>query len=615
MQYEDIIFKDDDVIFHGEDQSTHAFYISKGNVELFRMGKIIYTAGVGEFIGQSGVISGKKYGLTAKAVGQTRIQKIEKNEFLSLMQDDPVVAATVVKNMSAQIYNNKKIKKIKPQSNDLTADINKLVDDFNYHKGAVKVQASPGRDLVLSADYDSKSLVAITPNIIEMSAAKKSFVSFLTSFVTGVGSSLIDENPIKILIPAIENDVRNMYQKWIMSVIEPLAKIKIIKEKEMLSVEDEHNSFRKSYEMISKYNCDLAIWGGIDIDGKLLTLKFSSSIPASDFMGNAPKNTLYIPLVGGDSLYSLLRALVLSSINPKDDEHQEILQDLLPIAISEAQDNMVTTVDLSNTERISNMVCLGNCAYSLANSSGRDDFYRKAKDIYKDSLSQVSPQDDRNNFILQRQLGQISQNISDKISVDPKDIPMKISIINEAIEHFNTALERTTKDANPLAWAELEYTVAGAYQQRASLEGNEEDFAKSIASYQSVLDVFSFDAFPIKWAEIMNSIGRTLQIYGEVFKDMDALKRSVKMYRQALMVRSKDMYPLLWAHTQNNLGSVLFLLARHVKDKETLQKAMDSFVLAKEVYSESGAVKMLTVVEKNIVRASDFNRELKRSRK
>ncbi len=572
--YEDIIFKDDEIVFHADDASTHAFYISKGNVDLYHLGKKVYTAGVGEFIGQSGVISGKKYGLTAKTVGQSRIQKIEKHEFLSLVQDDPVVAANVVKNMSAQIYNNQQVKKVKPRSNDLTADINKLVDDFNYHRPAVTIgQKTPGRDLVIADKYDSKSLVAASPNLIEMSPVKKSFVSFLSSFVTGVGSSLIDDNPITIAVPRIENDVNNnMYQKWLVSVVEGIAKIKIIKPKISLSLIDEFESFRKSYDIISQYNADLVIWGGIDDDARLLTLKFSSTIPGSDFMGNAAKNTLYIPLQGGDGLYSLLRAPVMS-----------------------------------NDEIISNMVCLGNASYTFANSVGRADFYRKAKEIYNSCMNTISPTDDKNYFILQKQLGQINQNISEK--VDAYDS------ISESIKHFEAALSKTPKDINPLAWAELEYSIAQSYQQKAILGGNEDDFSKSIASYQSVLEVFGFDNYPIKWAEVMNSIGKTLQVYGEVYKDMDALKRAVKMYRQALMVRSKEMYPLLWANTQNNLGSVLFLLARHVKDNETLNKAIESFNYARDIYDESGAIKMLVVVEKNLVRAEAFKKELRLIRK
>ncbi len=604
MQYEDLIFKDGDTLFHSEDDSTHAFYISKGNVDLYRAGKKIYTAGIGEFLGQSGVISGKKYGLTAKAIGTIRVQKIEKNEFISLVQDDPVVAANVVKNMSSQIYNNKKVKTLKPQSNDLTADINKLVDGFNYHKPtAYRTAHAPGRELILTSDYDSKSLVAANPSLVTMSPAKKSFVSFLSSFITGMGSALIDENPITIIVPKIEGDYNNIYHNWIISVMEPLAKIKFISPKEVLGLEDEMESFRKSYAMITKHNADLAIWGGVDEDGRLLTLKFSSSIPSVDFMANAPKNTLYIPIQGGDGLYSLLRAVALASINPKDEEHQEVLQDLLPIAIAEAEGNFITAPSMTNDERISNMVCLGNSAYTYAQSGGRDDFYRKANEIYKQSLNQISPTDDKNYFIVQTQLGQINKSISEKTGT--------FASIDEAINNFSSALEKISKETNPMVWAETSFNLAGSYQQKATIDGSEEDFAKAITNYQSTLDVFTFDAYPIKWAEVMNSIGKSLQVFGEINKDFDALKRAVKMYRQSLMVRSKDMYPLLWAHTQNNLGSVQFLLARHLKDKDTLAKSIESFTMAKDVYSESGAIRMQTIVEKNLSRAISFRSELR----
>ncbi len=605
MQYEDIIFKDEETIFHSDDNSTHAFYISKGNVELFRLGKKIYTAGVGEFIGQSGVISNKPYGLTAKSVGTSRLQKIEKHEFLSLIQDDAIVATNVMKNMSAQIYNNDKVKKIKPKTNALTSKINHIVDDFNYHKPAVNSTLSPRRELTLTSDYDSKSLIASTPTLMEHSPIKKSFLSFLTSFITGTGSSLLRDNPLIIIVPKIENDVNDMFQNWIISVIHPIAKIKTIRTKFTLSLEQENESYRTSYDLLSNHNGDLVIWGGIDNDGKLLTLKFSSAIPSSDFMGNASKNTLYIPLQGGDGLYSLLRALTLASIHPKDEEHQEIIQDTLPIAITEAEKNFIATPDMSNNERISNMICLGNCAYTYAQSVERDDFYLKAQSIYNDSLKQISPTDDVNYFILQKQLGQISQSISKKTDIS--------SNIDEAISHFQSASEKTSKEFNPIAWAELEFSTAQSYQQKAVIEGQEEDFSKAIEYYQSSLEVFTFDIYPIKWAEVMNSIGKTLQVYGEINKDLDSLKRSINMYRQALLVRSKDLYPLLWAHTQNNLGSVLFLLARHIKDLNTLEKSIDSFVLANEVYTESGAIKMQTITEKNLSRAKAFQKELLRT--
>ena len=97
------------------------------------------------------------------------------------------------------------------------------------------------------------------------------------------------------------------------------------------------------------------------------------------------------------------------------------------------------------------------------------------------------------------------------------------------------------------------------------------------AAYENALRVTTRELDPIAYAELQHNLGNTFLIMGERRRDDQDLRLAVAAYQDALQGRSRERDPLAWAETQMNLGKTLYLLGQ-------LSDAAAKLAMAEQVF-------------------------------
>ncbi|HEX9921086.1 MAG TPA: hypothetical protein VGD99_00340 [Anaerolineae bacterium] len=125
--------------------------------------------------------------------------------------------------------------------------------------------------------------------------------------------------------------------------------------------------------------------------------------------------------------------------------------------------------------------------------------------------------------------------------------------LEQAIVHFQQALEVRTRQAFPTDWAMTQNNLGNAFANR--LQGDRAgNLEQAIVHYQQALEVRTRQVFSEDWAGIQNNLGTAFadRIKGDRAGN---LEQAIVHYQQALEVRTRQAFPADWALTQNNLGN------------------------------------------------------------
>ena len=144
--------------------------------------------------------------------------------------------------------------------------------------------------------------------------------------------------------------------------------------------------------------------------------------------------------------------------------------------------------------------------------------------------------------------------------------------LEQAIEHFQLALEVYTRDASPEQWARTQFDLGLAYGRRVQGE-RVLNLEQAIEHFQLALEVYTRDASPEQWAGTQFALGlaSTARIQGERALN---LEQAIEHHRQALEVYTRDAFPEEWARTQNSLGTA-YRLRIHGDREENLERAIE----------------------------------------
>jgi CHAT domain-containing protein/tetratricopeptide (TPR) repeat protein len=175
--------------------------------------------------------------------------------------------------------------------------------------------------------------------------------------------------------------------------------------------------------------------------------------------------------------------------------------------------------------------------------------------------------------------------------------------LEEAITHYQLALKVRTRAAFPQDWAATQHNLANAYNQRIHGE-RADNLEQAIALYKLALGVYTRVAFPEKWAQTQNNLATTYRdrIHGE---RADNLEKAIALYQLALEVYTRAAFSQDWAMTQNNLATAYFFRIRG-KRADNLEKAIDHYQLALEVYTRAAFPQDWAMTQDNLASAYLF---------
>jgi CRP/FNR family transcriptional regulator, cyclic AMP receptor protein len=91
------------VIFVKDDDPGHAYVVKSGRVEIREAGRLLEGIEPGEIFGEVGMIDRGPRSASAVAVGPTDLYVIDRPTFDSLVRDNPVFAAAIMRDMARRL--------------------------------------------------------------------------------------------------------------------------------------------------------------------------------------------------------------------------------------------------------------------------------------------------------------------------------------------------------------------------------------------------------------------------------------------------------------------------------------------------------------------------------
>ncbi|MDP6573271.1 MAG: hypothetical protein QGI63_00890 [Rhodospirillales bacterium] len=356
-------------------------------------------------------------------------------------------------------------------------------------------------------------------------------------------------------------------------------------------------------ERVLRAHADLLVWGEAPQPGATLTLRFVSALAEDEdrpgYFG--PGACLKLPASFGPEISQILLAAGLAATTPQSEGKRLRLVEALPKALNAALPVYnALPLDITEGERTSIQICMGNAASTVAALHGSLDLYQVAAQAYQSALENISKDDHPIEWATaQRNLGVALQALA-----EPSD---DADSLGAAADAYHAALGVITKALFPREWAALQNRLGLMLYKLDRKTGDTELVKHALSAFQASLQVFTRAAEPLRWADIMNNFAQAAQMLGGELRNVEVLKTSAAACRSVLEVRTRDSAPLMWAATQNNLGTALFLIAKEDRnDTVHLQGSVEAFALAGDVYTEHGATKLAALAQRNQSRAESL---------
>lgn len=159
----------------------------------------------------------------------------------------------------------------------------------------------------------------------------------------------------------------------------------------------------------------------------------------------------------------------------------------------------------------------------------------------------------------------------------------KADNIEQVIKHCLKALMIHKLEKSPLQWATTEYILADAYRGRI-YEDKALSIEIAIEHYKNALKLKTEENFPFDWAMIHNNIALA---YSDRIKGngVDNIEQVIKHYDEALRVFTYKNFPMLWVKIHINLASAFG--DRTLGDKaKNIESVIKHYKYALRVYTQ-----------------------------
>ncbi len=132
----------------------------------------------------------------------------------------------------------------------------------------------------------------------------------------------------------------------------------------------------------------------------------------------------------------------------------------------------------------------------------------------------------------------------------------RLSEMPRKVELCEQSMRRIECENHPVLWAALQVELANALVQNP-LGHRAENLEQAIFHYQQALEVLTRQAYPEQWAGTQNNLGEAYRnrIRGERAEN---LEQAIFHYQQALEVYTRQAYPVECRQTARNLGNLAF---------------------------------------------------------
>jgi len=580
-------FRDGKTIFREGEASTCAYVVTEGDVELTKTGPKgpirLAVLNKGELFGEMGLLDDSPRSATARAVGQTTLEIVSREEFLTMVREDPKQAVAVMEKLVARL---------------------RKADEMLVGKMPAARSSSTPKAAVLQSQPPSQIPQAAAQRPPQ-AAQKPGFFSRLIGRPAGAAASAA---PLIVAIAEIVGDQGGVQAKAIGTALDGKEGISVKYVKKPLQPEENDGGAitgqvaalaAKGRKMLAGVNGDILIWGSLTEDQRALRLRFLSALEDDERPGAFGTTTfLDLPLGFEGEIAELLRAITLAATVPRTDPQVQYVRAHLPKVLDACKNiGRKPPLDLDKSSQASVMLCFANAAAAAGWTTGNLDWLAEAKTAYQAAIRMLARANARyEGAVAHKQLGVVLQVLGEKKQDD--------GLIDEALKEFEEAQTVLTREDFPLAWANLQNRqglLAYKKEMRDGLGTGNASLKQAVTAFQGALSVYTMTETPLKWAEAKHNLGQALQVLGGQARNPDLLNKAIEAGRDALEVRTRERFPLPWAATMNSLGSALFLLAKIDEEAvEELVAAAEAFQGAVDVYTTHGLTKTAQIAERNL---------------
>ena len=588
----DKIYNDGEIIFQEGDASTCAFVLKSGSIELFKgLGtEIVPLAilGPGDILGEMGILDNSPRSVTARAVGETTLRIIDRDNLLAQMRTNPDAAIKMLGRLAARLR----------QTNEL------LYQALRHNSGSLTKKDHEDGESVISKIFKRFRWSRPSSDIF----AENSHTSHKP----------INGKPFTILVANLDGDAEELQATAklhsLLNGIEGLI-IKIIPQS--LSIDIASTRFRglkmaatRGRYWLAEEDAQLLLWGDViraDIveqmsansPGKfrwgkgeavsLIRLRFINLLGEVDSRpgGLLLGDHIDIPLSAEGEWRSALRAFILEGIYPEDEAGRQFRQYMLA--------NDAAAMRFQGEPEGSNILHAQRAALFIVQANAmiatNSNQAKEALEIYREAVELVdSGKDLVEWWALKLHMAAALESLGHQ------------NELFEAAECCQEALEAVTLIDAPQEWGATQYRLGRALFNLGEVTFDSSILKESLEANQAALQVYTRNSVPLRWGEIMNVIARTLILLSDKNQGAELLTRTIEICRTALGVLSPETAPFTIGALRNNLGSALFLIAKRSREPSLLDQSEAEFQAAIEVYKNAGAKQMVAVSEKNLAR-------------
>ncbi|MEQ9448123.1 MAG: cyclic nucleotide-binding protein, partial [Rhodospirillaceae bacterium] len=203
---------------------------------------------------------------------------------------------------------------------------------------------------------------------------------------------------------------------------------------------------------MAEHNADLLVWGGIERTGRNIELHFTgtTSSPGERPGRFTPLNVLTVPVDFYNDWVPLIRAAVLSAIDPRSFAQGRILRSALPAITASAKTvGMAPSAAMEPSERASVLFCYGNACAVCAQLEGDRSWYHTAVDAWKGAVELTT--NDQGPLLgqLYQQLGLALQIIAERTNDS--------DCLEQAADAYRRALMHISRRKQAADWGLMKY--------------------------------------------------------------------------------------------------------------------------------------------------------------
>ncbi len=599
-------FRDGESIYRQGDDSSWAFEVLEGSVELVKDGPegltVMARLKAGELFGELGILDNAPRAATARARGAVTVRAIPRDEFLRQMETDPDTALKVMTKLARRMKGPDTVDPIRAAA---------------YRSAAQNLPVPVADPEPLQAPPPLRVGRPLPQNLIgerQPTFIEKIFDAVVKDPTRRPGKRAKAPTPgdILVMVAKLRDDFEDVQHKNLIQALDGIPGVRTIAIDRDLTrfvpgvtepgatANDElmKRATRDARAWMADQNADLLIWGNIDPTGRNIELHFTATASSP---GERPGrftalNVLNVPVDFYTDWVPLIRAVTLAAIDPRSFSQGRILRSALPaIAVAARAMGAEPSAAMEPSERAAILFCYGNVCAVCAQLEGDRSWYHGAVEAWRMAIDLLGSDQSPMLGQLFQQLGLALQIIAER-SGDTDSL-------EQAADAYRRALMHISRRRQIIDWGLVKYRLGCVLYKLDMAMGDDNALREAIHACQAARQVFNKYTHPIRFSEISNALAQILQVYGDNIRSVPILEYAVKSCVSALQVRTPDTAPLQWASIQNTLGSALFLLAKHTGEWEYMRASGDAFRLALAVYKEHGAGRMAIVTERNLQRA------------